>query len=367
MEPESLPINQVIVGDCITLMNQLPEQSIDMVFADPPYNLQLQQELKRPDQSAVEAVTDTWDQFDDFESYDAFTTAWLKACRRVLKPTGTLWVIGTYHNIYRVGAILQTLNYWILNDVVWIKNNPMPNFRGVRLTNAHETLIWAQKNRGAHYTFNHHALKQLNEGLQMRSDWYLTTCRGKERLREDGSRVHSTQKPLALIYRILIACTQPGDVILDPFFGTGTTGVAACQLGRNFIGMEQDEHYVEIARKRIKLIDPFVDSSLVVTPNLRQISRIPFGSLLEHGLLTPGQSLFFGEHSQLSAVIQADGSLRYGDQTGSIHQIARLMKSGSDNGWQAWFYQEDANGKKYPIDRLRQLLRSQIFSKEEEI
>ncbi|OJX48185.1 MAG: hypothetical protein BGO78_13005 [Chloroflexi bacterium 44-23] len=366
MLSQKLPVNQVLAGDCITLMNQLPPESIDVVFADPPYNLQLRHELWRPDQTPVEAVTDNWDQFADFKTYDRFTRDWLQACRRVLKPNGTLWVIGTYHNIYRVGAILQDLNFWILNDVIWIKTNPMPNFQGVRLTNAHESIIWAQKERGSAYTFNYHALKQLNEGLQMRSDWYFATCRGKERLRKDGARLHSTQKPLALMYRILVACTHPGDLILDPFFGTGTTGVAAFQLGRRFIGIEQDVDYVEIAQQRLTEVQPHQESSLVVTPNLRREARIPFGTLLEHGLLKPGQLLYYGMRSQEYAQIQADGSLLFGDKHGSIHQIARLLRGGPDNGWQVWYYQDERSGQRYPIDHLRQKLRTQILNKEEE-
>lgn len=347
-------------------MNGLPAECVDVVFADPPYNLQLRQDLWRPDLSAVEAVNDSWDQFADFEAYDRFTRAWLAACRRVLKPGGTLWVIGTYHNIYRVGAILQDLNYWILNDVVWIKTNPMPNFHGVRLTNAHETMLWAQKERGAPYTFNHHALKELNEGLQMRSDWYFATCRGNERLRKNGARLHSTQKPLALLYRVLSACTQPGDLILDPFLGTGTSAVAALQLGRNFIGMEQNPQYVAMAQERLAGIQPLDPESLKLTPNLRKRARLPFGALLEHGLLKPGQELYFGLDSSLCAAIQADGSLLYQQQRGSIHQIARIIQPGPTNGWMAWFYQEENNGQRHPIDKLRQKLRKQIFFIKEE-
>ncbi|MHB8133539.1 MAG: DNA methyltransferase [Anaerolineaceae bacterium] len=366
MESYQLPINQILMGDCVELMQKLPPESVDVVFADPPYNLQLRQQLWRPNLTEVDAVNDSWDQFDDFESYDRFTTEWLQACRRVLKPNGTLWVIGTYHNIYRVGTILQDLHYWILNDVVWIKANPMPNFRGVRLTNAHETLIWAQKERGAGYTFNHHALKQLNEGLQMRSDWYFAICSGKERLRDNGTKVHSTQKPLALIYRILTACTQPDDLILDPFFGTGTTGVAAKKLGRRFIGFERDAHYVEMARKRLEKIKPFDKSTIHPSPNLRRRTRLPFGTLLENGLLLPGTSLFFGENGDLTAIIQADGSISFGSERGSIHQVARVIHPGPINGWQVWYYLDEADGKKYPIDRLRQQLRSKNYKHEEE-
>lgn len=366
MESNPLPINQVVLGNCIELMQQLAPESVDVVFADPPYNLQLRQDLWRPNLTKVDAVNDAWDQFEDFESYDRFSTEWLAACRRVLKPNGTLWVIGTYHNIYRVGAILQNLHFWILNDVIWIKSNPMPNFRGVRLTNAHETLIWAQKERGASYTFNHHALKQLNEGLQMRSDWYFSICSGKERLRDNGTKVHTTQKPLALIYRIITACTKPGDLILDPFFGTGTTGVAAISLKRNFIGFERDPHYVSMAQKRLENVRSFDPSTLEISPNLRRRARLPFGTLLEHSLLEPGTSLFYGADPDTTAIVQADGSIVFGEERGSIHQIARLIQPGPVNGWQVWYYQEESDGKKYPIDRLRQQLRLIMNKTEEE-
>jgi modification methylase len=366
MSINQLPLNQVLQGNCIEVMTQLPEASVDVVFADPPYNLQLRQELWRPNLTQVDAVNDAWDQFDDFAAYDSFTRDWLAACRRVLKPGGTLWVIGTYHNIYRVGAILQDLDYWILNDVVWIKSNPMPNFRGVRLTNAHETLLWAQKERGAAYTFNHHALKQINEGLQMRSDWYFPICSGKERLRDNGAKVHSTQKPLALLYRILTACTNPGDVILDPFFGTGTSGAAAKKLGRSFIGIERDAHYVEMARRRLDAVEPLDPALLAVTPNPRRRPRLPFGVLVENGLLLPGTTLYFEGKTEHNACILADGSLLMDGECGSIHQLARQIQPGPVNGWQVWFYQAE-DGKRYPIDTLRQQFRNQNSTQEEEI
>ncbi len=367
MTDNTLPRNQILQGDCVEILNQLPAESVDVVFADPPYNLQLNRELWRPNLTQVDAVNDSWDQFDDFATYDTFTEAWLTACRRVLKPTGTLWVIGSYHNIYRVGAILQNLKYWMLNDVVWIKSNPMPNFRGVRFTNAHETLIWAQRDRGATYTFNHHALKQLNENLQMRSDWYLPICTGKERLRENGEKVHSTQKPLALLYRILIASTQKGDVVLDPFFGTGTTGVAAKQLQRDWIGIEREARYVEFAGKRINETQPFTEKFLDSTPDTTRRQRLPFGTLVEHGLIKPGKKLYFHNKEEFVAEVMADGSLKLNGQRGSIHQIARKLQPGPVNGWLIWYYQDDQNGSRYPVDRLRQNYKEKYFSQKEDL
>ena len=357
-----LPVDEVLEGDCIEVLQSLPAESVDLVFADPPYNLQLRQELLRPDRSRVDAVQDAWDHFADFDAYDTFTTAWLSACRRVLKRTGTLWVIGSYHNIYRVGAILQNLDFWILNDLVWIKDNPMPNFRGVRFTNAHETLLWAQKERGARYTFNHHAMKAINEGLQMRSDWHIPLCTGRERLRVNGSKAHPTQKPEALLYRILLASSNPGDVVLDPFFGTGTTGAVARRLGRHYLGIERDPGYVLLARDRLALVEPVPEDALQPTPNPRREPRLPFGALLEAGILQPGQELYFGADRALCAIIQVDGSLLYKQQRGSIHQIARLVQPGPINGWQVWFYWDAEAQVFLSIDTLRQILRSRMKS-----
>ena len=352
-----LPIDQVIEGDCIQVLADFPPESVDLIFADPPYNLQLRQELWRPDQSLVNGVNDSWDQFADFEAYDAFTAAWLQACRRVLKPTGTLWVIGTYHNIYRVGYILQNLDFWILNNIVWVKSNPMPNFRGVRFTNAHESLIWAQKERGQRYTFNHSAMKSLNDNLQMRSDWHLPLCSGRERLRVNGIKAHSTQKPRALLYRILLASSNPGDVVLDPFFGSGTTGEVARMLGRRWIGIERDPQYVELARQRIQLA-PSAPAEALRTHNPRREPRIPFGALLEHGLLMPGQRLYLGAQGETAAVIQADGSIDYNGTRGSIHQVARTLQSAPVNGWLIWHYDDIDSGQRRPIDQLRQKLKT---------
>ena len=362
--PTPLPLDQVIQGDCIQVLEGLPEASVDLVFADPPYNLQLRQELWRPNQTRVSAVNDRWDQFEDFAAYDQFSEAWLRACRRVLKPTGTLWVIGTYHNIYRVGAILQNLGFWILNDVVWIKSNPMPNFRGVRFTNAHETLIWAQKERGARYTFNHHAMRDLNENLQMRSDWHMPICSGRERLRVNGVKAHSTQKPRALLYRVLEASTNPGDVVLDPFFGTGTSGEVARLLGRHWIGIEQDPDYARLASERIAAVSPAPVETLQ-SNNPRREPRLPFGALLENGLLAPGQALYFGAQGDQFATVQADGRIEYNGKRGSIHQIARLIQPGPGNGWQTWYYLDPQTRQRQPIDDLRQHLKALLNEPQE--
>lgn len=355
----SLPLDQVITGDCLEILPTLPAESIDLVFADPPYNLQLRQDLWRPNLTRVDGVDDAWDRFADFEAYDSFTREWLAACRRVLKPSGALWVIGTYHNIFRVGAILQDLGYWILNSVVWVKTNPMPNFRGVRFTNSHEILIWAQRERGQRYTFHHHAMRALNDNLQMRSDWYLPLCSGRERLREDGVKVHSTQKPEALLYRVLLASTNPGDVVLDPFFGTGTTGAVARRLGRHWIGIERDPEYARLAAGRIATVEPGDPEALPV-PNPRREPRLPFGALLEHGLLRPGQRLYFGPTGEETARVMADGSILWRGVRGSIHQVARSLRPGPVNGWQLWYYDDPETGQRQPIDRLRQALRLQM-------
>jgi len=358
MGSSQLPLDQIIHGDCVEVLNSLPERSVDLIFADPPYNLQLQQALWRPDMSRVDAVDDAWDRFASLEDYDAFTRGWLTACRRVLKDTGTLWVIGTYHNIHRVGAILMDLGYWILNDLVWVKANPMPNFRGVRFTNAHETLIWAQKVRGARYTFNYQAMKSLNDGLQMRSDWHLPLCTGKERIRLNGAKAHSTQKPEALLYRVILASSNPGDVVLDPFFGTGTTGAVAKKLHRHWIGIEKDETYIAVARERLERIVPeLFPASACVASGTRCEPRIPFGALLEQGLLRPGQTLRFRRQPELTATILADGSIRCGQVRGSIHQVGRVLQTAPCNGWQHWYYEDAETGAWEPIDRLRDVVR----------
>ena len=354
----ALPLDQIIVSDCIEAMNRLPERCVDLVFADPPYNLQLRQELYRPNLTRVDAVDDEWDRFESFEAYDQFTTAWLTAARRVLKDTGTLWVIGTYHNIFRIGKILQDLGFWILNDVVWIKVNPMPNFRGVRFTNAHETLIWAQKHKGKPYTFNYADLKALNDDLQMRSDWYIPLCTGKERLRVNGEKAHATQKPEALLTRILLATTKLGDVVLDPFLGTGTTAAVAKRLGRRWIGIERDLQYAVLAERRVTEVVPYPPELIMGYGDRRdRMPRVPLGALVENGLLSPGTTLYFQRRHDATAQVLVNGHLRYKDGTvGSIHQVARYIAGAPCNGWEHWYYQDAETGALLPIDCLRKAL-----------
>ena len=358
MAHPALPLDQVIQGDCVEVLRSFPDKSVDLVFADPPYNLQLRGELWRPNNTLVDAVDDEWDRFTSFAEYDDFTRSWLGACRRVLKDTGTIWVIGTYHNIYRVGGILQDMGFWILNDIVWVKSNPMPNFRGVRFTNAHESMLWAQKVRGARYTFNHQVMKAVNDDLQMRSDWYLPLCVGKERLRVDGEKAHTTQKPEALLHRVLLSSTNPADVVLDPFFGTGTTGIIAKRLQRRWIGIERDPRYVEMARQRIRQApeaDP--DPDLYTFENKRTRARVSFGMLVENDLLQPGQRLYFGETGDQAATILANGHIRWDSLIGSIHQVGKVLNNAPCNGWETWYYVDETDGRRWPIDRLRQVIR----------
>jgi DNA modification methylase len=354
----ALPLDQIIVSDCIEAMNRLPERCVDLVFADPPYNLQLRQELYRPNLTRVDAVDDEWDKYESFEAYDQFTTAWLTAARRVLKDTGTLWVIGTYHNIFRIGKILQDLGFWILNDVVWIKVNPMPNFRGVRFTNAHETLIWAQTHKGKPYTFNYADLKALNDDLQMRSDWYIPLCTGKERLRVNGEKAHATQKPEALLTHILLATTKPGDVVLDPFLGMGTTAAVAKRLGRRWIGIERDLQYAVLAERRVTEVVPYPPELIMGYGDRRdRMPRVPLGALVENGLLSPGTTLYFQRRHDATAQVLVNGHLRYKDGTvGSIHQVARYIAGAPCNGWEHWYYQDAETGALLPIDCLRKAL-----------
>jgi len=354
----ALPLNTILSGDCVEAMNALPEASVDLVFADPPYNLQLKGELHRPDNSRVDAVDDEWDRFAGFEAYDMFTRAWLAAARRVLKPDGALWVIGSYHNIFRVGAALQDLGFWILNDVVWRKSNPMPNFRGKRLTNAHETLIWAGRSEASRYTFNYEALKALNEGVQMRSDWTLPICTGHERLKDaSGDKAHPTQKPGSLLHRVLVGTTKPGDVVLDPFFGTGTTGAVAKMLGRDWIGIEREESYRRLAAARIADVRKFDRAALEVSASKRAEPRVPFGQLVERGMLRPGEVLT-GPRGQ-TAKVRADGTVISGEAKGSIHQVGAAIEGApSCNGWTYWHFMRD--GEPVLIDALRQQIRAEM-------
>ena len=357
----TLPLDQILVGDCIALMNALPEASVDLVFADPPYNLQLGGNLVRPDNSHVDAVDNDWDKFDSFAAYDQFTREWLKAARRVLKPDGAIWVIGSYHNIYKVGAAIQDLGFWILNDVVWNKSNPMPNFKGTRLANAHETLIWAARSKEQkRYTFNYDALKTANDDIQMRSDWWtFPICSGGERMKnQDGKKSHPTQKPEALLHRILVGTTNPGAVVLDPFFGTGTTGAVARLLGRHFIGLERDKDYVEVATRRIANVRTAAGEDLLVSISKKSEPRVPFGALVEHGLVKPGERLYCPQNRHVARV-RVDGSLASGDNTGSIHRMgAYVQNAPACNGWTFWHYKSDQGLA--PIDLLRRKFRTQM-------
>ncbi len=351
--------NVVHLGECVEIMNGLPEKSVDVIFADPPYNLQLAGELTRPDNSKVDAVNNDWDKFDSFRAYDEFTWKWLQAARRVLKDNGTLWVIGSYHNIYRVGTLLQNLDYWMLNDVIWRKSNPMPNFRGRRFTNAHETMIWAAKSKDSKYTFNYESMKALNDDVQMRSDWLLPICNGGERLKnKDGDKAHPTQKPEPLLHRVILASTKPGDVILDPFFGTGTTGAVAKRLGRQYIGIEQDPDYVELAESRLSKVKQLDDIDLVAIEQKREQPRIPFGTLIERGLLEPGTTLY-SPKKKFSAKVRADGTLIADKFQGSIHKVGAMVQGAAAcNGWSFWHL--DAEGNEVSIDLLRQQVRAEM-------
>jgi modification methylase len=352
-------LDRVLVGDCAATLAQLPEHSVDLVFADPPYNLQLQRELKRPDDSRVDAVDDDWDKFANFAAYDKFTRAWLAACRRVMKPNATLWVIGSYHNIFRVGAILQDLGYWILNDVVWRKTNPMPNFRGRRFTNAHETLIWAARDAGAKYTFSYEALKAGNDDVQMRSDWTFALCTGEERLKDgEGKKLHPTQKPEALLARVILASTKPGDLVLDPFFGTGTTGAAARRLGRHFIGIEREPAYAKAAQARVAAIEPLPSPTLAPFMTPREAPRVPFATLIERGLLKAGATLTDAK-GRVRALVRADGTVSLEGAVGSIHKIGALAQGlEACNGWAYWHVAEDKGLTS--IDALRAHVRAEM-------
>ncbi|MEM1318204.1 MAG: site-specific DNA-methyltransferase [Pseudomonadota bacterium] len=355
-------LDSIIQGDCVAALSRLPAKSVDVIFADPPYNLQLGGDLQRPDQSTVDACDDHWDQFDTFAAYDAFTRAWLTAARRVLKPNGTIWVIGSYHNIFRVGTMLQDMQFWILNDIVWRKTNPMPNFRGRRFTNAHETMIWASRDpNGKGYTFNYDALKMANDDVQMRSDWVFPICTGGERLKgEDGKKVHPTQKPEALLHRVLMSSTQPGDIVLDPFFGTGTTGAVAKRLGRHFIGIEREKDYIEAARARIDVIEPGQGAQLTVTTGKRAQPRVPFGAIIENGLLSAGDVLTDSKR-RWKAMVRADGSLVESGQAASIHKTgARVQGLDACNGWTFWHVERE--GKLICIDELRSTYREAMGS-----
>jgi len=355
-------LNSIIKGDCVAALEKLPEASVDVIFADPPYNLQLEGDLHRPDQSKVDAVDDDWDKFSDYAAYDAFTRAWLLAARRVLKPNGTIWVIGSYHNIFRVGTALQDLGYWVLNDIVWRKSNPMPNFRGRRFTNAHETMIWATRDQNAKkYTFNYEAMKMANDEVQMRSDWLFPICTGGERLKNDaGDKVHPTQKPEALLHRVLMSSTKPGDVVLDPFFGTGTTGAVAKRLGRHFVGIERQQDYIDAATARIAAVETIDKPTLAVTTGKRAEPRVAFGSLIECGFLAPG-TVLTDTKKRWQAKVRLDGSLERDGEAASIHKMgAKVQELDACNGWTFWHYADGKDLK--PIDELRSRYRSEVMA-----
>ena len=357
--PPALPLDRVLEGDCLTELARLPDASIDLVFADPPYNLQLDGDLLRPNNTRVDGVDQAWDKFASFADYDSFSRAWLSQCRRVLKPDGALWVIGSYHNIFHLGVALQDLGFWIQNDIVWRKTNPMPNFRGKRFTNAHETLIWASRDQRARPTFNYEAMKAGNDDLQMRSDWLVPICSGPERLKDDGGRkAHPTQKPEALLHRILLASSYIGDVVLDPFFGTGTTGAVARRLGRRWIGIERDPDYARAATERIAAVEPLAGSALDIMRSKRSEPRVPFGTILELGMLAPG-AVLFDERRRHRAIVRADGSLAAGGRQGSIHRVgAEVQGKAACNGWTFWHFLAD--GALQPIDALRERARAQL-------
>ncbi len=346
--------NKIVNGDSLKELEKIPRETFDLIFADPPYNLQLKGELTRPDQSKVNAVNDKWDKFENFKKYDEFTYKWLSECKRVLKKDGAIWVIGSYHNIFRVGTAIQNLGFWILNDVIWNKNNPMPNFRGTRLTNAHETLIWASKSEKSKYTFNYQSLKCLNDDIQMRSNWNLPICNGTERLKKNGKKLHSTQKPEALLHRILLATTNKNDLVFDPFLGSGTTATVAKKLGRNFFGIEKEKSYYKAAEYRLQKTKPIEDDYLDTLQNNRTKPRIPFGSLVELGIIKPGTTIFDNK-KKINAKIMVDGSIKHAQTEGSIHKVAaKILGAESCNGWTFWHF--NLNGSAVPIDHLRQRL-----------
>ena len=351
--------SRIIHGNCLTELKKLPSASVDLVFADPPYNLQLDRELLRPNNTRVDGVDDDWDKFSSFSDYDAFCHAWLSQCHRILKPNGSLWVIGSYHNIFRLGCALQDLGFWILNDIIWRKVNPMPNFRGRRFTNAHETLIWATRNQKARYTFNYESMKALNDDLQMRSDWLFPICAGPERLKDgEGKKAHPTQKPEALLHRLILASSNPGDVVLDPFFGTGTTGAVARRLGRTYVGIESDASYVEAARARIARVTPLNPQSLITQPSKRAEPRVPFGTIIELGIIEPGSRLF-DPRRKIKAEVKADGTITWNGNQGSIHRLgAEVQGKSACNGWTFWHY--EAEGMLKPIDALRDEAKRQL-------
>jgi site-specific DNA-methyltransferase (adenine-specific)/modification methylase len=343
-------LNTIICGDCIEELKKFPDESVDLVFADPPYNLQLQGKLYRPNQTKVDAVNDEWDKFNSFADYDDFCIQWLKECKRILKKDGAIWVIGSYHNIYRLGKIIQDLGYWILNDILWVKTNPMPNFKGTRFTNAHEILLWASKSKNSKYTFNYKSMKAYNDDRQMRSDWHIPICSGKERIQINGKKAHSTQKPEALLYRVILSTSKINDVILDPFFGTGTTGAVAKKLNRNFIGIERENKYIEVAKKRIDAIKPLPKEYLCLKIEEKK-PKVPFGNLIECGFIEVGEYLY-SKDGENKAIVLSNATLNYNNMIGSIHKVsAQILNKSTNNGWTYWYVCR--GGKLISIDELR--------------
>jgi DNA modification methylase len=348
--PDSLEINKIHQGDCIDLLKKVPDNSIDLIFADPPYNLQLNGELYRPNQTKVDAVDDLWDRFESNKSYDLFTSQWIKECHRILKPTGCFWVIGTYHNIFRVGSIMQDIGFWMLNDIIWVKTNPMPNFKGTRFNNAHETLIWASKSKNSKYTFHYHSMKVMNDDLQMRSDWHIPICQGEERIKVDGQKAHSTQKPEELLYRVILSSSNPGDVVLDPFSGSGTTAAVAKKLGRNFIAFERETSYIDVANERLSRITP-LPMPLLEYKVEKKKPKVPFGKLVEKQWINPGD-LVFSKDKKHAAQVMADASVTFNGFAGSIHKVsAAILNKESNNGWSFWYVEK--SGQLISIDTLR--------------
>ena len=354
-------LNKIYQGDCIDLLKKIPDDSIDLIFADPPYNLQLNNDLYRPNQTKVNGVNDEWDKFESMEDYDKFTNLWLSECHRILKNTGSIWVIGTYHNIFRIGYSLQNIGFWLLNVIIWIKPNPMPNFKGTRFNNAHETLIWATKSKMSNYTFHYHSMKAMNDDKQMRSDWIIPICQGNERIKVNGQKAHSTQKPEELLYRIIISTSNPGDIILDPFSGSGTTAAVAKRLGRNFIAFEKEPFYVDIANKRLKTIVPISNEFLNYNIEKRK-PKVSFGSLIEKGYIKIGEDLY-SKNMKYSAKVQADSSINYNGNVGSIHKISALiLNKDSSNGWSFWYIKR--NDKLISIDDLRYDYEQKFYKKQ---
>lgn len=346
----SLELNKIYQGDCIELLKKIPDNSVDLIFADPPYNLQLNGELYRPNQTKVDAVNDAWDKFESKEEYDKFTTLWMKECHRVLKNTGSFWVIGTYHNIFRVGAILQNIGFWILNDIIWVKTNPMPNFKGTRFNNAHETLIWATKSKSSNYTFHYHSMKVMNDDLQMRSDWYIPICQGDERIKVNGQKAHSTQKPAELLFRIILSTSNPNDIVLDPFSGSGTTAAVAKRLGRRYIAFDKEAFYIKVANDRLDKITP-IENSLLEYKIEKRKPKVPFGNLIERGYVKIGENLY-SKDGKFFAQVQADSSLSFNGTVGSIHKIsAKILKKENNNGWSYWYVKREQG--MISIDQLR--------------